>query len=463
MQLVVSAALAVIVVGLLAYLSERFKTQADWTWGGRNTLTPASQKLLASLKGPVTFKVFDYPSSENRPAVEAYIDRYQRFKPDVKREFIDPGKEPLKVKQYNVQQPGEVVVEYDNRHESLAVLSEAAITGALQRLTETGDRYVVFLEGHGERATVPVPGATPSQNDFTQFAQALRDKGFKVQPLNLVKTPKVPDNTAVLVIASPTKTLVEGEVKLIDDYVREGGNLLWLTDPDQAPGLDALAKSLGIQWQNGFAVFPDYQQLGTGSPGIYLATDYPSNPVTQGFADITAFPLVRSLDDQGAKAAGWTVTPLLTTTKNAWLETGGMEGAITFDEKTDKPGPLTIGVTLTREVKTQPADAAKATDASTPTPKDSAPHTQRVVAIGDSDFLADANVGALGNKGLGLNIVQWLASSNALLNIDVPKAPDTTLNLSGWTTRLLAFGFALLLPALLLGAGITRWAVRRRQ
>lgn len=455
-QLAVSALLAAIVIGLLGYLSVRFKVEADWTAGGRNTLTAASQKLLDGLKGPVAFTVFDYPDAETRPTVQMWIDRYRRFKPDLTAKFIDPGRDPLKVKQYDIQQPGELVIEYQGRHETLTSLSESAITGALQRLTDSGEHYVVFLEGHGERATVASPGAAPSQNDFIQFAQALRDKGLKVQPINLVKTPKIPDNTSVLVIASPTRSLIDGEVRIVDDYLKAGGNLLWLTDPEQAPGLDAVAKTLGLQWQNGFAVFPDYQQLGTGSPGIYLATDYPPNPVTQGFTDITAFPLVRSIGFADAKAAGWQAAPLLTTSERSWLETGGMQGDITFDEKTDKAGPLTVGVTLTRELKPA-ADAAAANGSA------DAPRTQRIVAIGDSDFLSDANVGALGNRQLGLNIVQWLASRDAMLNVDVPKAPDTQLKLSGWSQLLIGAVYALLLPALLLGYGITRWLVRRRK
>jgi ABC-type uncharacterized transport system involved in gliding motility auxiliary subunit len=459
-QIVVSALLAAIVIGLVGYLSVRFKIEADWTAGGRNTLTPASQKLLAGLSGPVRFTVFDYPSSETRPAVQMWIDRYKRFKLDVESKFVDPGREPLKVKQYNIQNPGEVVLEYQGRHENLSALSEAQITGALQRLSDSGDHYVVFLEGHGERATVPTPGAEPSQNDFTQFAQALRDKGLKVQPLNLVKTPKIPDNTSVLVIASPTKSLVAGEVQLIDDYVKAGGNLLWLTDPDHPPGIEPLAKTLGLQWQDGFAVFPDYKELGTGSPAVYLATDYPPNPVTQGFTEITAFPLVRSLDTAGAKAAGFQAEPLLTTSERSWLETGGMDGPITYDEKTDKLGPLTIAATLTREIKPDAAADPKAAPAAGDKP---ASRTQRVVAIGDSDFLADANIGALGNKQLGLNILQWLASRDALLNIDIPKAPDTSLDLPGWTMWLIGLGYTLVLPALLLGFGITRWLVRRRK
>jgi len=476
LQQSINGLLIAIVLGLLGWLSVHYKIEADWTANHRNTLSASSQKLLKQLPDPVKFVDFDYANSETRTDVQQWVDRYHRFKPDLSVEFVDPSREPGKVKEYNVQQPGELVLEYQGRREHLSSLNEASITGALQRMTDSGEHFIVFLEGHGERALA----ADGKDTAFDQFAAALQDKGLKAQPLNLAKTPKIPDNASALVIASPTQKLLDGEIKIINDWVAGGGNLLWLTDPDQPAGLDALAKALDISWLNGFAVFPDYQMLGTGSPGVYVATDYPPNPVTQGFTDITAYPLARALDwnKDAAKAAGWDVQPLLTTNDNAWLETGKMEGAVKFDEKDgDKAGPLTIGLTMTREIKAPAATETKATEpankdaAGKPAGTDAAktdadklkPRTQRVVLIGDSDFLSDANLPALGNKQLGLNILQWLASRDAQLNIDVPKAPDSQLFLPGWATWLIGIGYTLLLPALLLGYGVMRWLVRRRK
>lgn len=467
LQQLLNGLLIAVVLGLIGWLSVRYKAELDWTAGGRNTLTAASQKLLKQMPDPVKFTAFLYPDADNRRDIEMWINRYQRVKPNIETEFVDPSKDPAKVKEYNVDQPGEVVVEYQGRKETLRVLSETAVTGALQRLMDSGEHYVVFLEGHGERSIEPEKGDPQSQNNYLQFSQALRDKGFKVEGLNLVKTPKVPDNTSVLVVASPTQKLLDGEIKIIDDYVKAGGNLLWLEDPAEPIALDAVGKTLGVSWENGYAVFPDYQMLGTGSPAIYLATDYPPNPVTQDFTDVTAYPLVRplSFDKDAETAAGWQAQPLLTTGDRSWLETGPpTQTTITFDPKTgDKPGPLTIGLTLTRQVPVaaDPAQAPK-TDAKPDEAKKDT-RIQRVAVIGDSDFLADANLSALGNKQLGLNIFQWLASRDALLNIDVPKAPDTSLYLPGWATWLVAVGYTLVLPILLLGYGITRWVRRRRR
>lgn len=463
-QQIINGLLILIVVVALGVLSARYKFEADWTHGNRNTLTAGSQKLLGTLKDPVQVLVFDYPNSDTRRDIESWIGRYQRFKPDVKLDFIDPSANPAKVKQYEITAPGEVVIEYQGRRETLRQMSEALITGALQRLASTGERVVVFLEGHGERSVQPGPGAT--QNDLTQLAEALKGKGLKVQSLNLVKTPKIPDNTSTLVIAGPTQTLLDAEEKLIDDYVARGGNLLWLTDPEVPAGLPKLAATLGIHWQDGVVIFPDYAALGSPNPAVFLATDYPPSELTRDFREVTAFPLARSVaaETDPAKRNGWTATPVVQTDDQAWLETGKLDsGAVSFDPKAgDIGGPLNIGLALTREKK-----ASDAADATPPKDGEAKPEpakagTQRVLLFGDSDFLSDANLSTLANKPFALNLVQWLASNDAQLNIDVPKAPDTVLRLPGWAFWLIGLGYTLLLPALLLGFGVTRWLVRRR-
>lgn len=442
LQQALSAALFIGVIIMLGWLSVRYKAEFDWTAGKRNSLSAATAKQLEAMPDPIKFMAFIASGdAELRHGLEYDIGRYQRLKKNVSLEFIDPSAQPQKVREYNVNSSGELVVEYQGRRENLHASTEPIITTALQRLAYAGEQWVVFLEGHGERSIADAQ----NQSSISTFAKTLHDKGLKLQTLNLARTAKIPDNTAVLVLASPETQLLPGEINLINAYVQKGGNLLWLADPDYPTGAAELAKTLGITWQNGYAIFPDYQIIGTGHPGFYAATDYPPNPVTQGLEQITLFPLVRSLTADAK--SGWDAKPLLRTNDMSWLETGSIEGGNVRKDDKDIPGPLNIGMTLTRNVKGA----------------DGKPKLQRAVLIGDADFLANAYVAQLGNQQLGLNIVQWLASRDAQLNIDIPKAPDTSLYLPGWAVIVLAGGFVVVLPLGLIGFGVMRWAMRRRK
>src|SRR5262249_21904497 len=150
-------------------------------------------------------------------------------------------------------------------------------------------------------------------------------------------------------------------------------------------------------------------------PFVYIATKYPPNPVTKDFGENVLLPLVRGMTTK--PEGGWAAQPLLTTGEDAWLEIGDLNGDIALDEKRgDTNAPLTVGVTLTRDAKNSDDKNKK-----------DAPKQQRAAVLGDSDFLSNAYYEQLGNAGLGLNLAQWLSSRDAQLNIDVPKAPDTSL------------------------------------
>src|SRR5699024_9079880 len=130
--------------------------------------------------------------------------------------------------------------------------------------------------GHGEHSL-----SDSGPGGYSRLAAALDAQGLKTRKLNLARTAAIPDNVAALVIASPQDALLPGAVKAIDAYVRHGGNLLWLHDPDNPSGLAPLAATLGIHWLTGTLVYPDYQKLGTGHPAMALATQYPATPVTK--------------------------------------------------------------------------------------------------------------------------------------------------------------------------------------
>ncbi len=440
-QQIISGLLFLAAIVLIGVLSARYKTEFDWTAGNRNTLTEASLKQLQAMPGPIVVTVFAPSGADVRRSIETDLGRYTRAKADIRIEFVDPSANPQKVKEYNISSMGEIVVDYQGRRESLRATTEPVVTGTLQRLAFAGEQWVVFLEGHDERGWNDPENPTA----LGRFAQVLRDKGLKVRGLNLVKEARIPDNTSVLVIASPGKQPLPGEAQLLKEYVERGGNLLWLADPEAPAGIEPLAQSLGIAWQEGVAIMPEYQVIGTGHPGFFAAVGYPQNPVTQGFDQITLFPFARSL--VGNPAAGWSLAPLLISSEAAWLETGDISsGSVALDDN-DIHGPLTIGLTLTRERK---GEADK-------------PVTQRIAAVGDADFLANAYLGEVGNQQLGLNLVQWLASRDAQLNVDVPKAPDTSLLLPGWALTTIAAVFVLLLPLGLLGWGVARWMIRRRR
>ena len=431
-------------IGLLARLSTQYVYQADWTYGNRNSLSPASVKLLETLDKPLTFTAYAREGSPLRDPLRRFVANYQRAKKDTTLAFVDTDINPDAARAAGITVDGELEVGYAGRSEKLTQINEAVLGSAIQRLARSSERYVVFLTGDGERDPL-------GQHNFDlgDIGKQLQDKGFKVQSLSLAANPVIPQNTSVLVIAGPQVDMLPGMVNIVRDYVKRGGNLLWLADPGSLYGLEPLARDLGVRLGAGTIVDPESQLFGINDPQIILVPKYDGqSAITQDFTTATLFPAVTTVDAD--KDSGWQADSFLQTLPRSWLETGKLEGSVKYDPSHgDRLGPLSIGVSLSR--------APKAAG------KNGSTGEQRVVVTGDGDFLSNAYLGNGGNLTLGLNIFNWLAHDDSYISINPRPAPDLALILSPFAQGLIGFGFLLALPLLLLTTGIVVWTRRRRR
>jgi len=447
------------VIGLLAWLSTRYNYQADWTASGRHTLSAASTTLLKKLDGPVTLTSFTRPGGASglRKRTTELVSRYQRIKPNLKLEFVDPDEQPERVRKEGITLDGEMVVSYQGRHENLKRIGEQALTNALQRLMRSGERLVAFLGGHGERR---IDGQ--ANFDLGQWGAALKKKGFKFDTLNLSATPTIPEDTAVLVIAGPQVKLLPGEVTIIQDYVKKGGNLLWLTDPGEANGLEPLAEQLGLRQLPGTLVDPTGQMLGINNPAIIVVPQYPHHPITEELTSLTLFPQAGALEAK--KNSPWKSMPILQSLPRSWSETGPLTGTVDYKEGEDIAGPLTIGMVLTRDIggDSKAKDGEKS-DAAKESADNKPGRTQRIAVIGDGDFLSNSYIGNGANQELGDRLLNWLSHDDSFITIAPRVAPDTKLAITPTLSAMIGFGFLLVIPGILLIAGIMIWWKRRKR
>jgi ABC-type uncharacterized transport system involved in gliding motility auxiliary subunit len=438
------------IVGLLAWVSTRYNYQADWTANARRSLAESSVKLLEQAKGPLTITAFARDNHQVRDRISDVIGRYQRYKHDITFSFVNPDTDPARTQAMGVTNDGEVVIEYGGRKEFIQPfdLKEQNITNALQRLLRSGERWLVFLDGHGERRPLG-----EANNDLSLWVKQLEDKGFKARSINLAENSTIPDNTSVLVITAPQVDLLPGEVKAVQDYVNRGGNLLWLGEPGPMHGLEPLAKQLGVQFLKGIVVDLTSQLLGIQSAAIAAVTSYsPPNPVTQDFNLLTVFPLAAGLTVTAPP--GWQSQTLLKTGPKSWVETGDISsGKVSFSDKEDIRGPVTIGVSLTHDLASKDTKGGKG----------SAPKQQRVIVTGDGDFLSNQYVGNVGNLDLGVNMINWLSADEHFLAIPAKTAPDTSLQLSSLQSGIIGFGFWIGVPVVLLASGLAIWLRRRKR
>lgn len=435
-------------IGLLAWLSTQYVYQADWTAGARNTVSADTRELLAGLDQPVRITAFVRDETRLRRQIQDLVGSYQRFKDDITLEFINPDTIPEQVRELGISSGGELRVSYRGRSENIQTLSEQTLSNSLLRLSRQEQRWIAFLTGHGEREPV---GET--NHGLGIFGAELERKGLNVQTVNLTET-SIPTNISLLVIAGPRVNLLPGEVDALLNYVRQGGNLLWLAEPGDLRGLEPLAELLGVDFLPGRVVDAGSQLFGVDNPTFVVITAYPQHEITADMASVTVFPEVAALALRDSDS--WTQLPLLTTLPRSWTELGEIAGEISFDEDTDeRAGPLDIGVMLTR--KRPASEDIQDTETAAEAPE------QRVIVIGDGDFLSNTYLGNGGNLVLGLNMVHWLSHDDAFIDIQVQGAPDTDLELGRIAQAVIGIGLLFGLPVLLLVCGLLVWLRRRRR
>lgn len=428
-------------IGLIGYITQEYHVSRDITQSTRNTLSEGSVDVLKQMEGPVNIRVFVSQDDQYRKTVHDFMSRYQRAKPDIKVEFINPAEFPKLAQDEGIKAEGELVVEYQKRTEHLIPpYVEQDMTNLLVRLSRTHQQAIMYLDGHGERNLIGL-----KNHDLGEFGRQLEKRGFKLANPDLTIAQGVPSNGAMLVIASPQIDISEVEVQKILDYVKGGGNLLWLLDDEKMYGLQPLAEYLNMEVWPGMVIDTSSTQYGA-DPKIAFASRYAEHAITRNFMLRTLFPEARKVDARESFEFGWKPTQLIDAAPNGWLETGEIGDKVSFDEKSDIPGPINIAVALERPYGKK---------------------GQRVVIVGNANFLSNTFLANGGNLDLGINMVNWLAGDDRLITIQPKPLKDVNVIIpattGGKTLALSIFiGFRWLLPIGLLVAGFVIWWKRRK-
>lgn len=432
--------LFILAAGLSA-LAYQFPLHQDITQNASNTLESASIQALQQMPAPVRVTVFighqhaEY--GDVRPVIREFIGLYQRHKPDLTLDFVDPKQRPETLRQQNVQFNGEIIIEYEQKKEKLTELNEAAFTNALMRLQRKQQQTVFYIDGHGERQLDGI-----ANHDMgSLFGKALTRQGYQIDALNLAIAPAVPDNAALLVITQPQAPLLPGEIEKLKQYIDRGKPLLWLVDPGPLHGLEAIAEQLELTLPEGIIIDPGARQMNVPVTWTLGTLYSPTHAITRDFNLITAYPGARPIFRP--EQSDWRIHPLVETTEESWLSHRVSQLSDTvpdFDIMHDTPGPFNLAISMQRQLEDS---------------------TQRIIVVGNGAFLSNSFAGNAANIDFGINLINWLTHEDQLISIQPRDIQDRQLILS--ENELATIGSLLLLaaPALLTFIGSLIWWRRR--
>ena len=101
---------------------------------------------------------------------------------------------------------------------------ENFITGAIDAVVTGRDTVIYFVTGHGEKTI---------EADYTKLRENLNNRNYAAEPLDISMNEAIPDNAAILIFAAPQKDITNDELRKLNTYLDQGGNVCFWMSPNE--------------------------------------------------------------------------------------------------------------------------------------------------------------------------------------------------------------------------------------
>jgi ABC-type uncharacterized transport system involved in gliding motility auxiliary subunit len=439
--------ITLIINGISVSTYKRF----DVTQLGQFTLTEQTKAVLKDLNQPVKVICFFVPAKDTYGLTlyaTSLLIEYKNYTDFLSTEYVDPDENPERARKYGIYQYQTVVfecgdryrqviptqiIEFDNNGNPASVEAEHAFTSAILEVTGVAQKKVLFLTGHGEQN---LGGA------YSSVLKGLRDDLDQVYTLDLMTQPVIPEDTAVLVIASPRTPLLDNEIEAINTYIIGGGQVFILADPGFPQIMNDLVTPWGVQLNDG-TVIDRASSLASRKDMPRVTADRNFFRSRSGINIVSYFPGAISVSPPEGEETEF--YPLVYTSADSWVDKNydpNKEPAIDMDG--EKQGSLSLGVVIAYPALIENKDKII-----------------RMIIIGDSDFAANDHYSQVNNGDLFLNCVNWLAEETQLITLRRTALSFRRLPVNETQSNFIEYSSLALPPILVLLIGGVIWWYRR--
>ena len=441
-----------VVVNILAGSLPETLTKKDISAAQLYSVTSSTKAVVNNLSADVTIYWVVQPGEED-DIVGHLLNQYDSLSDYIRVERKNPDASPTFTQQYTDQtvennslivvsgersryipyseiyqhQPDVATYQYTTSFDG-----EGAITSAIDYVVSQDQPQLYVLEGHGE-AELPEP-----------FRKELEKANVETQPLSLLTSDGVPEEADGVMIYSPASDLSAQEAETLTAYLDQGGKLVVMAGPvegDALPNLYHILESCGVTAAQGIVAEGDRAHYAFQMP-LALLPDLSSHPVTDPLIQERYTPLLPVAQGLviGQAPEGTTVTPLLTTSEQAYSKAAGYSLETYEKEAGDTDGPFAVALAATR------ASGGE------------------LLWFSSSDFLDELynSYSSGANVDLAMNGVSYLLGEEETLAIRSKSMDYNYLTISDATASLLTVIMIGVLPLAYLGVGIGVVVNRRK-
>ncbi len=485
---VVMTAAFIGLVVLANYVAFENHFRADTTATNQFSLANRTKDLLDDLNRPINVIAY-YPDEipnidmlTRRGKVNTMLSEFSNRSGNFSYQFIDPQKEAdlarsqgiTSYETLSVSAVGTDLIDLVHPTDEAFSRLEQDLYTALLVATETQQKKVYFLAGHGER------DINRSEDDgYQQIRDGLEVDNYAVEPLVWPPTQEdvsIPDDAALVVIAGPTGELPAAHADELNCYIegfrrnadgqcytdtgrmageprREGGRMIFLAEPDTHATFRAFLAFWGIVVQNGY--IRDVEGSQPNAPRTLRVGIYNPQAPLEIIAprgqplNVTLMPGAAALEPVIEQPGARNPMPIAATTQSARL--------ITDIERTDPIEGDPQGIYIPAIYQ----EIAAPLGGFAPTERPPNNEIAGIAVFGDSDFIANSNVQRGSGAALFLNSANYLMGDFSLVSIRDREFVYREWNLDANEFNFVRFSTWLLLPGLMGIMAVVVWWVRR--
>ncbi len=472
---VVFIAIVVALNLLVSALTDRFPSlDIDLTAQKVNSLSDQALEIAKDVDREVTiYLIGTQEGYEQNQIYSSYVQRGMQYSqvsslvkrlveanPLISMEYVDPDTNPEFISQYESDSlaTGKVLVESDLRHTVLTVNDlfiinqetgstinskvDSALAGALELVNMDTVPVMSIITGHGEML---------STSNMAAFVDNMEQNNFQVEEVDIL-TQEIPENTQVLMIATPTTDFSTEEIDKIraylDDETRDQQvTLLVSAYPSQGelPNLAAFLEEWGVQVGTGVVAETDSNYAAYDARGV-LVTASPLVLTSNTYSRLLSYysaPITLTFEENN----GISTTPLWTTQDSAYVITADMTEE---DAANPETGEQVVASLSSKDVEVNGETYAR-----------------NVVVFGSSDLFTDNFMGtsAFEDSTYMNDLLLDLTDTDASAVVTVEEEEVETMQLdvsaSTGTVSLLGILFTGGIPVVILLVGLGIYLKRR--
>ncbi len=278
-----------------------------------------THSVLDGLKNDVEIVVIkDKESTDKR--ISTLLAKYADYSDHIKVTYKDPVLYPSVLTTYDTEE-NNIVIKCDATDKTTKVAfsdiivtstsyygstyetsfdGEGQLTKAIDYVSNENNKLIYTISGHGE-------------SDLGKnISELISKSNFNVKSVNLLVDNGIPDDCDMLICNQPTKDLADDELKLLREYMENGGKMtVVLADTmTKTPNFDALMADYGISKVNGYIADTERYY---GQNVYQIFPNYSSGDITGKFGSEEYTLLFGSLGLKVEETDGVTVDEFLTT------------------------------------------------------------------------------------------------------------------------------------------------------